>query len=30
MSFLDGTVPSDIKTAVRTFLAAFGDTTIPA
>tara|TARA_E500000305_G_C3978469_1_gene215599 strand:+ start:109 stop:960 length:852 start_codon:yes stop_codon:yes gene_type:complete len=30
MSYLNSTVPSDIKTAVRTFLAAFGDTTIPA
>lgn len=30
MSYLSSTVPSDIKTAVRTFLAAFGDTTIPA
>ena len=30
MSFLDGTVPSYSKTAGRTLLAAFGDTTIPA
>ena len=30
MTYLSSTVPSDIKTAIRTFLAAFGDTTIPA